>query len=244
MDAIRFGLGIRALRRRRGWTQAELASAAGLSQSAVSRVERGVADRLTVRALDRVAGAIGARIRITVLADGENLDRLLDRDHAALVEQVTRLLLARGWEVAPEATFSIYGERGSIDILAFHPPTGSLLVIEVKSAIPDVQATIAGIDRKVRLASRVARERGWLVTSVSRWLVVPDTTTTRRRVDQHSATFSAALPGRTVVMRQWAANPVGPVAGIVFLPSSPHPGRNDRRRAQTAESVTGKSRHG
>src|SRR6478752_608474 len=193
MDAIRFGLGIRALRRRRRWTQAQLATAAGLSQSAISRVERGEADRLTVRSLDRVAGAIGARIRVTVLADGENLDRLLDRDHAALVEQVTRLLLARGWEVAPEATFSIYGERGSIDVLAFHPPTGSLLVIEVKSAIPDVQATIAGIDRKVRLAAQVARDRGWLVTSVSRWLVVPDTTTTRRRLEQHMATFGAAL---------------------------------------------------
>ncbi len=244
MDAIRFGLGIRALRRRRGWTQAELATAAGLSQSAISRVERGVADRLTVRSLDRVAGAIGARIRITVLADGENLDRLLDRDHAALVEQVTRLLLARGWEVAPEATFSIYGERGSIDVLAFHPPTGSLLVIEVKSAIPDVQATIAGIDRKVRLAAQVARDRGWHVSSVSRWLVVPDTTTTRRRLEQHAATFRAALPGRTVAMRQWAANPVGTVAGIVFLPSSPQPGRNDRRRAKTADSATAKSRHG
>src|SRR6187401_1767996 len=197
MDAIRFGLGIRALRRRRGWTQAELATAAGLSQSAISRVERGVADRLTVRSLDRVAGAIGARIRITVLADGENLDRLLDRDHAALVEQVTRLLLARGWEVAPEATFSIYGERGSIDVLAFHPPTGSLLVIEVKSAIPDVQATLGGIDRKVRLAAQIARQRGWHVRSVSRWLVIADTTAARSRIERHAATFAAALPART-----------------------------------------------
>jgi transcriptional regulator with XRE-family HTH domain len=225
MDAIRFGLGIRALRMRRGWSQAELATAAGLSQSAISRVERGEADHLTVQTLDRVAGAIGARIRVTVLADGENVDRLLDRDHAALVEQVTRLLLARGWEVAPEATFSIYGERGSIDVLAFHPPTGSLLVIEVKSAIPDVQATIAGIDRKARLATRVARDRGWHVRSVSRWLVVPDATTTRRRVDEHAATFSAALPGRTVAMRRWAAKPIGAVGGIVFLPFSPQAGR-------------------
>src|SRR3954471_1552396 len=105
MDAIRFGLGVRALRLRRGWSQAELAVATGLSQSAVSRIERGEADRVTHRTLERVTATLGARIRVTLLADGENLDRLLDRDHAALVEQVTRLLLARGWEVVPEATF-------------------------------------------------------------------------------------------------------------------------------------------
>jgi transcriptional regulator with XRE-family HTH domain len=244
MDTIRFGLAIRALRRRRGWTQADAATRAGISQSAISRVERGEADRLTHRTLDRVAGAVGARIRVIVLADGENLDRLLDRGHAALVEHVTQLLLARGWEVAPEVTFSIFGERGSIDVLAFHPPTGSLLVIEVKSTIPDVQATLAGIDRKARLADRVARERGWRVRTVSRWLVVPDTTTVRRRVDQHAATFNAALPGRTVALRRWAAKPTGAVAGIMFLPCSPETGQRGRPQVRSGVSPTREPRGG
>ena len=161
----------------------------------------------------RVAAELGARIRVQLLAHGEDLDRLLDADHAEIVERVNALLRGHGWEVVPEATFSIFGERGSIDILAFHPPTGSLLVIEVKSAIPDVQATLSGIDRKARLATKVAHHRGWRVRSVSRWLVVPDTTTTRRRVELHAATFAAALPSRTVALRNGLLTRMAPSRG-------------------------------
>jgi transcriptional regulator with XRE-family HTH domain len=217
MDPVRFGLGVRALRRRKGWTQQELADRCGLSQAAVSRIERGEGDTLTVQTLERVSTALGARLRLVLICHGEDLDRLLDHDHAAIIEHVVRLLRAHGGEVAPESTFSVYGERGSIDILAFHPPTGSLLVIEVKSAIPDVQATLAGIDRKGRLAERIARERGWRVRSVSRWLVVPGDSTTRRRVEQHAATFRAVLPAGTKELRRWAAEPRGTASGILFV---------------------------
>jgi transcriptional regulator with XRE-family HTH domain len=239
MDAVRSGLGVRALRRRRGWTQEQLAGKCGLAQTAISRIERGFADRFTVQTLARVVAALGARISVRLLSQGEDLDRLLDADHAAIVERVTKYLQARGWEVVPEATFSIYGERGSIDILAFHPATGALLVIEVKSVVPDVQATLAGIDRKARLAERVARERGWRVTSVSRWLVLPGDNTSRRRVANHAATFRAALPGRTVAMRRWSAAPHGSVAGIVFVPpSTQQTGRHRVRAAETRNSAT------
>lgn len=39
-------------------------------------------------------------------------------------------------------SFNHYGDRGRYDILAFHPPTGILLVVEVKTGIGDVQATL------------------------------------------------------------------------------------------------------
>lgn len=244
MDPVRFGLAIRALRRQRGWTQVELARRARLSQSAISRIERGGADRVTHRMLMRVVGELGARVRVQLLAHGEDIDRLLDADHAEIVERVSAFLRRHGWEVVPEATFNIYGERGSIDILAFHPLTGSLLVIEVKSAVPDVQATLSGIDRKARLATKVAHDRGWRVGSVSRWLVVPDTTTTRRRIELHSATFGAALPSRTIALRRWAADPTGAVAGILFVPPSTRAGHRHRIRAQSARNATSHPRGG
>jgi len=34
-----------------------------------------------------------------------------------------------GWQPAPEVSFAYFGERGVIDILAFHHPTRRLLVI-------------------------------------------------------------------------------------------------------------------
>jgi len=231
MDPIRFGLSLRVLRRRRGWTQTQLAAAAGLSQTAISRIERGRGDRLTVRTLTLVLETLGARISLRVLSQGEDLDRLLDANHAEIVERVARLLRGRGWDVAPEVTFSVYGERGSIDILATHPPTGALLVVEVKSVVPDVQATLAGIDRKARLASGVARERGWPARSVSRWLVMPGDKTSRRRVERHAETFAAALPGRTVEMRRWSSAPYGAVAGVVFVSPGTHTAARHRTRS-------------
>jgi hypothetical protein len=139
--------------------------------------------------------------------------------------------------VVPEATFNIYGERGSIDVLAFHPATGALLVIEVKSAIPDVQATLSGIDRKARLAAKVAAARGWRATSVSRWLVVPGDSTTRRRIAAHETTFDAALPLRTGELKRWAASPSGPVAGIVFVSPTGDSGHRHRVGRRNAPST-------
>jgi hypothetical protein len=58
-------------------------------------------------------------------------------------------------------SFSRYGERGSIDVLAWHPRRRALAVFEVKSVTPDMQAMFVGLDRKGRLAPGIARERGW-----------------------------------------------------------------------------------
>ena len=91
MEMVRFGRGIRALRLRRGWRQIDLAAAAGVSQSIVSRIERGLGGRLTIETLARVAQALGSRVDLRLNWQGEGLDRLLDQDHARLVELVTRL---------------------------------------------------------------------------------------------------------------------------------------------------------
>jgi len=234
MDVIRFGLGVRALRRKRRWTQDELATKADVSRAAVWRIERGHADRVAVHVLVGVAAALGARIDVRLQWQGEGLDRLLDAGHADLVERALDLLTASDWLVATEVSFNVRGERGSIDILAFHPATGSLLVIEIKSVVPDMQAMLSGIDRKGRLARDIARERGWQVTSVTRLLVLPDDRTARRRVQRHAATFRTALPGRTVEIRRWIRRPEGTMHGVLFLPHAHHTSarhRVARRRA-------------
>ena len=222
MDAVRFGLSIRALRRRRRWRQADLAEQAGVSRTAISRVERGRADRLTVRALQAVAGALGARIECRLLWNGEALDRLLDESHAALVDIVIRWLRAAGWTTAPEVSFSVRGERGSIDVLAFHPTAATLLVVEVKSVVPDLQATFVTVDRKTRLASEIARERGWRPARVGRLLVLREDWTARRRVAAHEATFAGAFPARGWAVRRWLRDP-GVGADAAVAPGRPTP---------------------
>jgi transcriptional regulator with XRE-family HTH domain len=224
MDPVRFGRGIRTLRHRRGWTQAELARRARSSQSAVSRTEHGGAHRLTVQTLDRIAVALDARVSVRLLWQGEALDRLLDAAHARLVDQMLAGLDAYGWEVVPEATFNHFGERGSIDVLGWHPRTGSLLVVEVKSVVPDIQAMLSGVDRKARVAPLVAADLGWRARTVSRVIVLPDQRTSRRRITTHSATFDIACPSRTRDVRRWLRNPGDELAGIMFLPSTQRTG--------------------
>ncbi len=232
MDVIRFGLGARALRRKRGWTQAQLATKANISRAAIWRIERGRADRVPVHVLVRVAAALGARIELRLLWQGEGLDRLLDAGHADLVERMLELLDTMDWVVATEVSFNVRGERGSIDILAFHAATGSLLVIEVKSVVPDMQAVLHGLDRKGRLARDIARDRGWEVRSTTRLLVLPDDRTARRRVEQHAVTFRTALPARTVEIRRWLRQPDGPKAGVLFLSGAHHASARHRIRSR------------
>ena len=180
-----------------------------------------------------VVAALGF-LSLRVLYHGEALDRLRDTRHAELVECLVQLLRSLGWAVATEVSFNNFGERGSIDLLAFHPSTGILLVIEVKSVVPDIGGTLMTLDRKVRLAPEIARKRGWVPTVVARLLVLPEESTARRRVRHHEATFRNAFPARNVQVNAWLRQPSGPLSGLIFLSSA----RGDDRRPTDRPSPT------
>lgn len=137
-----------------------------------------------------------------------------------------------------------WGERGSIDVLGFHRAAGALLVVEVKSVVPDSQATNHGLDRKARIAPELARERGWRVRHVSRLLVIGDSATSRRRLARLSATYDVALPARGGTVRAWLGDPNGPIAGILFVAFGDHGstrrtlrGRERVRRPKRAQTT-------
>jgi hypothetical protein len=125
---------------------------------------------------------------------------------------------ARGWVSAPEVSFSIYGERGVIDALAYHEPTGCLLVVELKTLIVDVNDLMATMDRRRRLASRIARDRGWNARSVSGWVIVADSRTNRRRLATHATVLRTAFPADGRRMRGFLRSPSGSVTALSFLP--------------------------
>jgi len=157
MDDWRVGLIIRALRRRRGWRQSDLASRSGVSQPAISLVERGHVDTMSLRAARRILLALEIRGELDLRWRGGTLDRTLDEGHAALAGIVVRSLATYGWESAVEVTYAIYGERGSIDLLAFHRATSCLLVIEVKTELTSIEETLRRQRRDPALAQRAER---------------------------------------------------------------------------------------
>jgi transcriptional regulator with XRE-family HTH domain len=238
MDRFRFGRSIRALRRRRGLRQADLAVAAGLSRSVVSRIELGESRRVAWGDLVAVAEAVDARLDLDLRWRGERLDRLLDEAHAALVTRLVETYRASGWEVVVEASFSIYGERGSIDVLGWHPEVHVVAVNEVKASIAEAGATVMGLDRKGRLAPVIARDRGWPCVGVGRFLVVGGDATSRRRIQAHDALFRASLPAGTRGCLSWIRSPVPESpGGIMFL--------SDTRRARKLTATATSSRvHG
>lgn len=200
-----------------------------MSQDLVSLIENGRIADVSVRALRRVTGALGGELRIELLFHGAELDRMLDEGHAALVGAVLRRLEAFGWEVRPEVSFAVFGERGSIDLIAWHAATRTLLVIEVKTELASIEETLRRHDVKVRLAARVVRERfGWDPVRVARMLVLPDATTPRRQAASHDVVLRRAYPLRGAALRRWLVAPVGSVAGLAYVPDTKD-GRASRR---------------
>jgi transcriptional regulator with XRE-family HTH domain len=218
VDTRRVGRSVRALRLRADQRQADVAIEAGCSRQLVGAVEAGDLGSVTIGALDRIVAALGASLEVTVRWHGEGLDRLLDAAHAELVEGAVRRLRNAGWETAVEVSFNIRGERGSVDVMALHRSSATVLVGEVKSVVPDAGPMLFTLDRKARLAPDIARTLGWPCRAVGRVLVIGDTSTTRRRIAALGATFAAALPSRSVAVRRWLGDPAGPIAGLWFLP--------------------------
>jgi transcriptional regulator with XRE-family HTH domain len=218
MDDRKVGLVIRALRRRRGWRQLDLAKRSGISQSLVSIIERGHLDATSVRSLRRLLLALDAALWLELRWRGGEVGRLLDEDHARLAGRVAQELQATGWTVRTEITYAEFSERGSFDVIAWHASTRTLLVVEVKTELDSAEATFRKLDEKVRLAPKIARERfGWMAQSASRLLIVKESTRGRERIRAHTALFDAALPARAVVVRAWLSAPVGQLDGLLLL---------------------------
>lgn len=208
MEDLRFGAAIRAARVRRRWRQEDLAAAAGVSRATTSRIERGLVDEIAIGIMRRVAAALEIRVELLPRSRSGDLDRLVNGRHAALAEAVVRWFASfPGWTVRPEVSFAHFGERGVIDLLAWHAATRTLLVIELKTDIVDVGELIATLGRKVRLAPVAAAPLGWEPRTVASGLVVADSTANRQRVRAFEATFRAAYPADGRTLRRWLANP-------------------------------------
>jgi len=221
MEDARVGRAVRAVRVRRGLRQRDVAAAAGVAQTSVSRLERGELDGMTVERIRAIGAAVGMLVDLTPRWQGGELDRLLGVRHSRLHEEVARRFAALpGWTMAPEVTFSVFGERGAIDVLAWHAATRTVLVIELKTEIVDVQEMLGTLDRKRRLAKGIARERGWEAAVVATWLIVADGRTNRRRIEAHATVLRAALPddGRTVW--PWLRSPRGTLVALSIWPTS------------------------
>lgn len=199
---------LRGLRRRKRWPQARLAAQLGISQSEMSRRERGALENCSVAETEAWAAALGAHLAVEMRIDGER--PMTDARHAALQDWLATYLRRYGWTVAVERSFNHFGDRGRIDVLGYHPPSGALLVSEIKSRIDDGQDTAGRLDVKRRVAPLIAREEGWEVAGAVACLIVAEHRTNRRRVQAYPALFEQlGMRGRAAMA--WLRHPRTPL---------------------------------
>jgi transcriptional regulator with XRE-family HTH domain len=270
MDDQRLGALLRAVRIRRRLRQEDVAAAACVDRSWVSRIERGHLRDVSTGRLRAIAGVLEVGLEIVPSWRGGEVARVVNERHSRLHELfAAHLARTAGWEFATEVSFSSWGERGVVDILAWHEAQRVLLVVELKTEIPDPAGVIAQVDRYRRLAPEIGRQRGWDATSVATWVLLAESDMNRRQLARHRVMLRNAFPldGRT--LRRWlrdpggagvaaggapagARGPVAAVNGLAFLANTgpgitnPRLGPTKRVRARPipANAAPGKQRRG
>ena len=95
------------------------------------------------------------------------------------------MLITQGWQVGVEKSFNHFGDRGSVDVLAWRPEAGALLIVEIKTEIANLEETLRVLDIKARVVPGVlSREGQWRSRVVGTVLVLPDATAHRNLVAQ------------------------------------------------------------
>ena len=108
-DDVQIGRMVRDLRLSRNLTQEDVAVRAGVNRATVSRLECGIVDCLAIGALRALSRALGMPSIVTIGWRSPELERLRDRLHASMVEQLASILVPLGWEIVPEHSFNHFG---------------------------------------------------------------------------------------------------------------------------------------
>lgn len=172
---------------------------------------------MTLAVMRRCLAVLEVRLELVPSWRGADLSRLRDATHASL-QAVWKLRLERwGWQVWVEVSFNHYGDRGRIDLLAWHAVHRLALVVEVKSELDDAQALLGGLDVKCRVAPIVMRRLGiGPVAAVVPFVVLGDGSTSRDRLRRLAPLFSRfTVRGRAAF--SWLRRPLGVPAGLLAL---------------------------
>lgn len=204
-------------------TQQALADAVGVSRPYIAAIESGRANPsldLVVRVADRLGIQIDLVARQPLVIARPQHDLV----HARCSGYVDRRLRRAGWEVRREVEVVHGRSHGWIDLLAFDPRTGTLLIVEVKSRVDDLGAIERQLGWYERSALGLARELGWRPDRVAGWLIALASDEVDAAIRANSDALDAAFPMRAVHMTRVVGGEILPAAasrGLALIdPSS------------------------
>jgi hypothetical protein len=140
---------------------------------------------------------------------------------------VDRRLRSAGWLTAREAEVVHGRHHGWIDLLAFDPRAGTLLIVEIKTRVDDLGAIERQLGWYERSAYGVAERLGWAARSVASWLLLLASDEVESELHRHRELLRLAFPRRAVEMRDDLLDPtrrVGSTRGVALIDPA------DRRR--------------
>ena len=204
-------------------TQGAVADAAYVSRGYVAAIEAGTANP-TLDVVERIGTVLGLEADL-VLRPPTLIEPARQRDlvHARSIAYVERRLRAAGWETAREVEIVQARSHGWIDIVAFHPRSESLLVIEIKTRLVDLGSVERQVGWYARAASDVARRTGWMPRRIVTWLLVLASAEVDRVIAINNQLLGAAFPMRAREMLEWLSDGRHPLTsrGLAMIdPSS------------------------
>lgn len=145
---------VRAARKRRGWTQVELARHVGVSPSMISAIERGEGGTLSLELWQQVALALDVPLRLEIGRDA--LEEPADAGHLRVQELVLRLGRATGRRRTFELAAKPDDPRHSTDVGLIDDSLRILLLVECVNTLGNINASIRSSDRKRAEAEALA----------------------------------------------------------------------------------------
>lgn len=190
----RLGTDVREARSHRHLTQRRLGVRVGLSQSAISRSERGLGGGLTLDAWQRIALALNITLRVTLQRDP--LAETADAGHLGSQELALRLGRAVGYRGLVELPTKPAEPWRSIDVALVDDARRRIMVGECWNSIGDVGAAARTSNRKQAEAEALAAARwGEQAHAVGLVWVVRATARYRALVARYPEVFAARFPG-------------------------------------------------
>lgn len=192
-------------------SQRALAVAVGVSHGYLAALEGGHANP-SIAVVQRIGDVLGLQLGFASTPPIV-VEPIRQRDlvHARCSAYVDRRFRAAGWITRREVEV-VHGRwHGWIDLLAFDPRTGNLVLIEVKTMLDD----IGGVERQLawyeRHVPELARNLGWRPVRTSSWLLVLASGDVDAMIRANREALGIAFPvrarGMRVVLRQGAAQP-------------------------------------
>ena len=206
--ANRLGVALRDARRRAGMRQLDIARAAGISQTRVGELERGLGSGATIETWALAAAAAGEQfVAFLELAPGATPPRDIEhlRRQASLIELARR----GGWAAMPEMALDRDAIRSrSADVVLIRLERREAILAEIWDWFDDVGASLRSLDgKRDALARRLEAAHPGARWSIRCLFVVRATRRNAALVSELRSLFRARFPSRSTEWLRSLATP-------------------------------------